>query len=64
MSNMTNPNDKCKPAITKTIEGCSVNLFFATEDNPSVILLTKGILTTSYAKKLLSEKDGATLVDK
>jgi hypothetical protein len=64
MPNMISPENGRKPDIVKTMQGCSVKLYFSPEDNPAVLSLTKNMLTASYAKKILSEKKSATCVDK
>ncbi len=60
---MESMSNKRKPDIVKTMKDCSVKLYFAKEDNPDVLSLSKNILTSSYAKKILSGKN-AILIDK
>lgn len=64
MPSPTNATVKRKPDMVKSIHGCSVKLFFAQEDNEAALLLSKKMLSTSYAKNILLQKNSATLVDK
>lgn len=61
---MNDSHSQCKkrePGLVRMVQGCQVRLFFASEDNCDALQLSQSMLSTSYAKKILSLKSAALI---